>query len=65
MFLSTEEINKKLKNGKKQYDELWQENEYLREKLRDVEDRSRRNNPRIDGLQEVENDKWEQTEKIS
>ena len=65
MFLSTKEINKKLKNGKQQYDELWQENEYLREKLRDIEDRSRRSNLRIDGLQEVENEKWEQTEKIS
>ena len=65
VFLSTKEINKKLKNGKQQYDELWQENQYLREKLRDIEDRSRRNNLRIDGLQEVENEKWEQTEKIS
>ena len=65
MFLSTKEINKKLKNGKQQHDELWQENEYLREKLRDIEDRSRRNNLRIDGLQELENEKWEQTEKIS
>ena len=38
------EINKKLKNNKQQHgneiDELWQENEYLREKLRDVEDGS-------------------------
>ena len=38
------EINKKLKNDKQQHvneiDELWQENEYLREKLRDIEDRS-------------------------
>ena len=65
VFLSTKEINKKLKNDEQQYDELWQENEYLREKLRDIEDRSRRNNLRIDGLQEVENEKWEQTEKIS
>ena len=62
------EINKKLKNDKQQHgneiDELWQENEYLREKLRDIEDRSRRDNLRIDGLQEVENETWEQTEKI-
>ena len=65
VFLSTKEINKKLKNDKQQYDELWQENEYLREKLRDIEDRSRRNNLRIDGLQEAESEKWEQTEKIS
>ena len=64
-FLSTKEINKKLKNDKQQYDELWQENKYLREKLRDIEDRSRCNNLRIDGLQEAESEKWEQTEKIS
>ena len=62
------EINKKLNNDKQQHgneiDELWQENEYLREKLRDIEDRCRRDNLRIDGLQEVENETWEQTEKI-
>ena len=65
VFLSIKEINKKLKNDEQQYDELCQENEYLREKLRDIEDRSRRNNLRIDGLQEVENETWEQTGKIS
>ena len=41
------EINKKLNNDKQQHgneiDELWQENEYLREKLRDIEDRCRCN----------------------
>ena len=65
VFLSIKEINKKLKNDKQQYDELWQENKYLREKLRDIEDRSRCNNLRIDRLQEVENETWEQTGKIS
>ena len=38
------EINRKLKNDKQQHgseiDELWQENEYLHDKLRDIEDRS-------------------------
>ena len=62
------EINHKLKNDKQQHgdeiDELWQENEYLRERLRDMEDRSRRDNLRIDGLKEVENETWEQTEQI-
>ena len=62
------EINKKLNDDKQQHgneiDELWQENEYLREKLRDIEDRCQHNNLRIDGLQEVENETWEQTEKI-
>ena len=32
--------------------------------LRDIEDRSRCENLRIDGLQEVENETWKQTEKI-
>ena len=62
------EVNKNLNNDKQQHgnkiDELWQENEYLREKLRDIEGRCRRDNLRIDGLQEVENETWEQTEKI-
>ena len=61
-------INKKLKNDKQQHaneiDKLWQENEYLRQKLRDIEDKSRRDNFRIAGLQELENETWEQTEKI-
>ena len=61
-------MNEKIKNDKQQHgneiDELRQENEYLREKLRDIEDRSRRNNLRLNGLQEVENKIWEQTEKI-
>ena len=65
VFLSIKEINKKLKNDEQQYDALCQENEYLREKLRDREDRSRRNNLRIDGLQEAESEKWEETEKIN
>ena len=61
-------MNKNLTNDKQQHDnkidELWQENEHLREKLRDIEDRSRRDNLRVDGLQEVENKTWEKTEKI-
>ena len=40
------------------------ENEYLREKLIDMEDRSRRDNLRIDKLKEVEYETWEQTEQI-
>ena len=31
---------------------------YLREKLRDMEERSRIDNLRIDGLKEVENETW-------
>ena len=44
--------------------ELCQENELLHEKMRDLEDISRRNNLRVDGLKEIENETWEQTEGI-
>ena len=62
------EINNKLKNDKQQHgneiDKLWQENEYLHEKLRDMEDRFQWDNLRIDSLSEVENETWEQTKQI-
>ena len=58
----------KVKSYKVQHDkdinELWQENEYLREKMRDLEDRSRRDNLRVDGLKEIDNETWEKTEEI-
>ena len=34
----------------------------IREKIRDLEDRSRRNNLRIDGVKETERESWEDTE---
>ena len=62
------EINHKLKNDKQQngneIDELWQENKYLRERLRDMEHGWQRQNIRIDGLKEVKNETWEQTEQM-
>ena len=62
------EINNKLNNHKQQngneIDELWQKNEYLRQKLRDMEDRSWCDYIRIHGLEEVENKAWEQMEQI-
>ena len=48
----------------KDINELWQENEHLREKMRDLEDKSRRDNFRVDGLKEIENETWKQTEEI-
>ena len=48
----------------KDINELWQENEYLREKMRDLEDRSRLDKLRVDGLKETDNETWEQTEEI-
>ena len=63
-----EKAEGKVKSYKLQHDkdinELWQQNEYLREKMRDVEDRSRRDKLRIDGLKEIDNETWEQTEVI-
>ena len=41
---------------------LLQENKFLKEKIRDIEDRSRRNNLRIDGVMESEKETWEETE---
>ena len=35
-----------------------EENSLLKEKLRDLEDRSRRDNLRIDGLPEMDNETW-------
>ena len=37
------------------------ENKFLRDKVRELEDRSRRNNIRIEGLKESENETWETT----
>lgn len=42
--------------------EQTQEKNVLKEKLRVLEDRNRRNNLRVDGLKENENETWEETE---
>ena len=49
---------------KEDINELWKDNYHLCERLRDLEDRSRRDNLRIDGIAEMENETWEQTEEI-
>ena len=63
-----EKAEGKVKSYKLQHDkdinELWQQNEYLCEKMRDVEDRSRRDKLRIAGMNEIDNETWEQTEVI-
>ena len=53
--------NQKLKDD---INELWKDNDRPCERLRDLEDRSRSDNLRIDGIAEVENETWEQTEEI-
>ena len=45
-------------------DKVWKDNHELREKLRDLEDQSRRDNIRIEGLNEYENERWEETKEL-
>ena len=61
-----QKVNDNLSKQKHKEDinELWKDNDQLCERLRDLEDRSRRDNLRIDGIAEVENETWEQTEQI-
>ena len=59
-----ENLSKQKQKHKEDINELWKDNDQLCERLRDLEDRSRRDNLRIDGIAEVENETWEQTEEI-
>ena len=65
MEKKTEKAEGKVTSYKLQHDkninELWQ---HLREKMRDLEGRSKRDNLRVDSLKEIENKTWEQTEEI-
>ena len=57
-------LSKQKQKHKEDINKLWKDNDQLCERLRDLEDRSRRDIPRIDGIAEVENETWEQTEEI-
>ena len=57
-------LSKQKQKHKEDINKLWKDNDQLCERLRDLEDRSRRDNLRIDGIAEVENETWEQTEEI-
>ena len=57
-------LSKQKQKNKEDINELWKDNDQLCERLRDLEDRSRRDNLRIDGIAELENETWEQTEEI-
>ena len=57
-------LSKQKQKHKEDINELWRDNDQLCERLRDLEDRSRRDNLRIDGIAELENETWEQTEEI-
>ena len=57
-------LSKQKQKHKEDINELWKDNDQLCDRLRDLEDRSRRDNLRIDGIAELENETWEQTEEI-
>ena len=57
-------LSKQKQKHKEDINKLWKDNDQLCERLRDIEDRSRHDNLRINGIAEVENDTWEQTEEI-
>ena len=57
-------LSKQKQKRKEDINELWKDNDQLCERLRDLEDRSCRDDLRIDGIAEVENETWEQTEEI-
>ena len=57
-------LSKQKQKHKEDINELWKDNDQLCERLKDLEDRCPRDNLRIDGIAEVENGTWEQTEEI-
>ena len=65
-FTQDELIEKKINLLQQQFDEefhkIYENNEYLKEKNRKLEDRTRRCNLRIDGVIENEHESWEETE---
>ena len=46
------------------YDKIEDENKRLKDKLRDLEDQSRSDNRRFDGVKEYENESWNDTEEF-
>ena len=57
-------LSKQKQKHKEDINELWKDNDQLCERLKDLEDRCPRDNLKIDGIAEVENGTWEQTEEI-
>ena len=57
-------LSKQKQKHKEDINELWKDNDQLCERLRDLKDRSRRDNLRIDEIAKVEKETWEQTEEI-
>ena len=55
---------KEKQRHKEDISKLQKENDHFCERVRDLEERSRRDNLRIDGSAEIENETWEQTEEI-
>ena len=46
------------------YEKIEDENKRLKDKLRDLEDQSRSDNRRFDGVREYENESWNDTEEF-
>ena len=57
------DIKTKEKEKSEKIEEYIKDTRIKREELRDMEDRSRRNNLRIDGIEEDYDETWEVTEK--
>ena len=53
-----ERISKEKQRNIEHYEKLGDDNKTLKDKIRDLEDRSRRDNLRFDGVREYENESW-------
>ena len=59
-----EKIYKKKQNNMRHCEKIEDKNKRLKDKLQDLEDRSRSDNLRFDGVKEYENKSWNDTEEI-
>ena len=57
-------ISKEKERNMEHYDKIEDENKRLKDKLRDLEDQSRSDNRRFDGVREYENESWNDTEEF-
>ena len=58
------ELIKKNKKNIGHFEKIENENKRPKDKLRDLEDQSRRDNLRFDGVREYENESWNETEEV-
>ena len=57
-------ISKEKERNMEHYEKIEDENKRLKDKLRDLEDQSRSDNRRFDGVREYENESWNDTEEF-